>query len=131
MDSFEVNKLIGALLGTVFVVFSITLVADSLFAAHPPEKPGYIIEAAEAEAGGGVVEEETVSIAMLMQSADPEAGASVFRKCGACHTGEQGGANKVGPNLYGIVNRPVASHEGFAYSSAMKEFAQGGSVVWD
>lgn len=58
-------------------------------------------------------------------------GEQVFKRCAACHTIDKGGANKVGPNLYGVVTRPVASHEGFAYSGAMKEFSQGGSVVWD
>jgi cytochrome c len=124
MDSFEINKIIGALLGTVFIVFSITLVADSLFAAHPPAEPGYIIEAEEEGHGSGPAEEEeAVSIATLLQDADPARGESSFRKCQACHTSEQGGANKVGPNLWEIVNRPVASHEGFSYSGAMKELA--------
>ncbi len=124
MDSFQFNKIIGALLGTVFVVFSITLVADALFAAHSPENPGYIIEAAEGGGEGGEAPEvEEVSIATLLQDADPAAGEASFRKCQACHTAEQGGANKVGPNLWDIVNRPIASHEGFSYSSAMQEFA--------
>ena len=131
MDSFEINKIIGALLGTVFVIFSITLVAESLFAAHPPETPGYAIEAAEDDGGEGpAAAEETVSIAALLQDADPAAGESAFRKCQACHTPDQGGANKVGPNLWDIVNRPIASHEGFSYSSAMREFAADGAT-WD
>ncbi|MCB1454020.1 MAG: cytochrome c family protein [Rhizobiaceae bacterium] len=132
MDSFQLNKIIGALLGTVFVVFSITLLADALFAAHPPETPGYAIEAAEEGGHGGPAEEkETVSIAALLQDADPAKGEGVFRKCQACHTPEQGGANKVGPNLWGLVNRPVASHEGFSYSAGMRDFAAGGAQVWD
>lgn len=125
MDSFEINKIIGALLGTVFVVFSISLVSDALFAAHPPAQPGFVIEAEEEDhgAGGAAEEKEEVSIAALLQDADPAAGEAAFRKCQACHTAEQGGANKVGPNLWDIVNRPIASHEGFSYSSAMREFA--------
>ena len=70
-------------------------------------------------------------IGPLLAAADPKAGEAVFKKCTACHTGEKGGANKVGPNLWGIVNRPVASHEGFSYSAGMKAFADGGKVVWD
>ena len=133
MDSFEFNKLIGAVLAAVFVVFSIGIVSDSLFAAHTPEQPGFAIEAAEPEAAGGGeggVEAGPEPIAPLMASADPAAGETLFKRCAACHTPESGGANKIGPNLWGIVNRPVASHEGFSYSAAMKAFAEGGTV-WD
>jgi cytochrome c len=132
MDSFEFNKLIGALLGAVFVVFSISIVSDAIFASPAPEQFGFAIEAPEEEAAeGGPAAPAEEPIAVLLASANPEAGAAVFKKCTACHTGESGGANKVGPNLWNIVNRPLASHEGFAYSAPMKEFAQGGSVVWD
>lgn len=133
MDSFEFNKLIGALLGVVFVVFSVNLVADAIFAAPVPEKPGFIIEAAEEEegAGGGAEAPAAVPIATLLATADATAGEAVFKKCATCHTHDNGGANKTGPNLWNIVNRPIAGHEGFSYSGPMKEFAQGGSVVWD
>lgn len=133
MDSFEFNKLIGALLGVVFIVFSISLVSDGIFAAPAPEKPGYAIEAAEEDHGGGgaAAAPAEQSVLPLLASASPEAGATVFKKCAACHTDDSGGANKVGPNLWGVVNRPIASHAGFSYSAPMKDFAQGGSVVWD
>ncbi|HWK69181.1 MAG TPA: cytochrome c family protein [Rhizobiaceae bacterium] len=133
MDSFEFNKVIGALLATVFVIFSVGIVSDSIFATPHPEKPGFAIEAAEPEAGGGGAAEAPAEepIAALLAKADPAAGEAVFKKCAACHTDDKSGANKVGPNLWNIVNRPIASHEGFSYSGAMKEFSQGGSVVWD
>lgn len=126
MDSFEFNKLIGGLLGTVFVVFSIGLVSDAIFAAPHPEKPGYAIEAAEPEVGdaGGGETAAAESVLPLLASADPAAGAVVFKKCAACHNDDASGANKIGPNLWGVVNRPVASHEGFAYSAAMKAHAE-------
>lgn len=135
MDSFEVNKLIGAFLGTVFVIFTITLLSDSIFATHAPEKPGYAIEAAEAEAGAATGaaesgEDRFVEILAGIGSANPDAGANTFKKCQACHDGTKGGPNKVGPNLWGIVDRPIASHEGFSYSGAMKEFSEGGSKHW-
>lgn len=132
MDSFEFNKLIGALLGVVFVVFSVNLIGDAIFAAPAPEKPGFIIEAAEEEgAEAGAEAPAAVPIATLLATADATAGEAVSKKCATCHTHDKGGANKTGPNLWDIVNRPIASHEGFSYSAPIKEFAQGGSVVWD
>jgi cytochrome c len=131
MDSFELNKLIGALLAVVFVVFSVSLVSDAIFATHAPENPGYAIEVVEEEAGGAAPVEAGPSVMELLQTADAEAGQAAFRPCAACHTPEEGGANRVGPNLWDIVNRPIASHEGFNYSAGMREFSQGGSVVWD
>jgi cytochrome c len=130
MDSFEINKMIGALLGVVFIIFSVSIISDSIFAAPVPEKEGFLIEAAEPAEGAAKESVAEVPIAVLLASADADAGAAVFKKCGACHTGDKGGANKVGPNLWNIVNRPVASHEGFSYSAAMKTFAEGGTV-WD
>lgn len=133
MDSSELNKYLAGFLGTCFVVMSIAIVSDSIFAAPHPEKPGYAIEAAEgsgggAEAGGPAAEE---SVLPLLAGANVQAGEAVHKKCVACHTTEKGGANKTGPNLWDVVNRPLASHEGFGYSAAMKEFSQGGSVKWD
>jgi cytochrome c len=133
MDSFEFNKVMGALLGTVFIIFSIGIISDSIFAAPVPEKAGFAIVAAEPEEGaaGGAEAAAEVSIAALLASANADAGAAVFKKCAACHSIEKGGPNKVGPDLWDVVNRPIASHEGFAYSSAMKDFSEGGKVVWD
>lgn len=132
MDSFELNKLLGGLLATGFIVFSISLVGDAIFASPAPEKPGFAIEAVEeASAGGGEAAPAEKPIAELLASADATRGEAQFKKCTACHSGEKGGPNKVGPDLWDVVNRPIAVHEGFAYSAGMKEFAQGGSVHWD
>jgi cytochrome c len=131
MDSFEINKVIGGLLGTVFVVFSVSIASDALFSSHAPEKPGFVIEAAEETSGGGAAPvEEAKPIAELLASADATKGEAVFKKCQACHSGEKGGPNKVGPDLWDIVDRPVAHHEGFAYSAGMKDFAKGGEEKW-
>ncbi|RUY86754.1 cytochrome c family protein, partial [Mesorhizobium sp. M7A.F.Ca.CA.003.01.2.1] len=69
-------------------------------------------------------------IADLLATANVEQGAAVFKKCQACHSGEKGGPNKVGPDLWDLVDRPVAEHEGFAYSAGMKEFSKGGTEKW-
>jgi cytochrome c len=131
MDSNEVNKLLAGLLGTCFVVFSVGLVSDALFASPAPEKPGYAIEATEpAEGGGAGPAVEAKPIAELLASANVEQGAAVFKKCQACHSGEKGGPNKVGPDLWDIVDRPVAEHEGFGYSAGMKDFSKGGAEHW-
>ncbi|MER8680916.1 cytochrome c family protein [Mesorhizobium sp. M1405] len=131
MDSNEVNKLLAGFLGTVFIVFSIGIVSDALFASPAPEKPGFAIEATEpAEGGPAAPVAEAKPIAELLATANAEAGAAIFKKCQACHSGEKGGPNKVGPDLWDIIDRPVAEHEGFAYSAGMKEFSKGGSEKW-
>ena len=131
MNSY-VNMGVGALLGTVFVLMSVSIASDGIFKTHKPEQEGYAIVAAESsEAAGGEAAVAATPIATLLASADAAKGETVFKKCAACHTGDNGGANKVGPNLFDLVNRPIASHAGFSYSAAMKDFAQGGSVVWD
>src|SRR5690348_13702002 len=101
--SFEMNKVLGAFLAAVFVVFSISIVSDALFHSPVPEKAGYAIEAAEPEAGaGGAAAAPTEEpIAVRMQTADAAAGAELFKRCAACHTDDSGGANKIGPNLWG------------------------------
>jgi cytochrome c len=134
MDSFEVNKLLGALLATVFVVLSLGIISDAIFSSHVPEKPGFEIVATEEPAAGDTGAAEAAApepIGPLLATADPAAGATAFKKCTGCHTGEKGGANKAGPNLWGIVNRPVASHGGYSYSAGMKAFSDDGKKVWD
>ncbi|MGL4488859.1 MAG: c-type cytochrome [Rhizobiaceae bacterium] len=131
MDSFELNKIVGALLGTIFVVMSVSLARDGLFDNPAPAKPGFEIVAAEAGAGGGEAAAPAAvePVGPLLASADAAAGEVVFKKCASCHTVDNGGANKVGPNLWGIVGRGMGTHAGFNYSAGMKEFSAGKS--WD
>ncbi len=134
MDSTPFNKYAMAFLATVFVVMTAGILSDYIFDSHAPEKPGFIIQAAEAggegEAGAAAPAASAVPIATLLASADATRGEAVFKRCGACHTGEKGGPNKVGPNLWNIVDRPIATHEGFSYSGAIKDFSKGGTEKW-
>lgn len=122
MDSFEFNKIAGAVLGTVLLVFGLNELANIVFNPHAPERPGFAIEVAEAEGGGEEAPAEAapaVSLGTLLASADAAKGQTVFKACVACHDPSKDGPNKVGPNLWGIVGRPHGVHEGFAYSEAM------------
>lgn len=131
MNSY-VNMAVGAFLATVFVMMTVSIASEGIWHAAAPEQEGFAIVAAETGAEAGAAEEEAaVPVATLLASADPAAGEASFKKCVSCHTADQGGANKVGPNLWDVVNRPIAAHEGFSYSAAMRDFSQGGSVVWD
>ncbi|RCW23401.1 cytochrome c [Ciceribacter lividus] len=132
MNSY-VNMGVGALLGTVFVLLTVSIASEGIFRSEKPEKEGYAIVAegaAQPEAGAEAAAAAETPIATLLATADAAAGEKVFKKCTSCHDGSKGGPNKVGPNLYGVVDRPVASHEGFGYSAAMKDFSQGGSTTW-
>jgi len=122
MDSFEINKVLGAVLGTCLALLALNIAANAVFAPHAPEKPGYEIAVQEAPAGGqkAPVQEADAPIATRLASADLARGETSEKKCQACHTLGKGEPNRVGPNLYGIVGRPKASHPGFNYSAAMK-----------
>jgi cytochrome c len=122
MDSFEFNKIAGAVLGTVLLVFGLSELAGIIYNPHAPERPGFAVEVAEAEGTGGEAAAEAapaVSLGTLLASADATKGQAVFKACAACHDVAKGGPNKVGPNLWDIVGRPHGVHEGFAYSEAM------------
>ncbi|KWV41324.1 MULTISPECIES: cytochrome c family protein [Rhizobium] len=131
MNSY-VNMAVGALLGTVFVLMTVSIASEGIFHSESPEKEGFAIVAEEAAAAGGgeAAPAAAVPIAQLLAKADAKAGEAVFKKCQACHDATKGGPNKVGPNLFGLVDRPIATHEGFAYSSGMKDFSKGGSEKW-
>lgn len=123
MDSFEFNKIAGAVLGTALIVFGLNELSKIIYHAPEPEKPGFAVEVAEAAGSGEAAAETpaapTESLGTLLASADATKGQAVFKACAACHDGSKGGPNKVGPNLWGIVGRNHGIHEGFSYSEAM------------
>ena len=124
MDSFEWNKIIGAVLGTAIFIFVVRLVAEKIYEPEIPAKPGYVVEGVvESPVGGGQaapVAEVIPDWGTVLPTADVAAGKTVSVKCEQCHDLSKGGPNKIGPNLYDVVGRPRATHPGFDYSSAMK-----------
>jgi len=127
MNSFELNKIMGAVLGTCLILLALNIGAGAIFAPEKPAKPGYNIAVKEHGPGdaAGAAKEAEEPMEVMMASASVEKGQATAKQCAACHTFEKGGKNLVGPNLWNIVGRARASEAGFNYSAAMK--AKGGT----
>ncbi len=132
MDSFELNKIIGAILGTLLFVMGVGFLAEAVYQPIEDRGPGLSLAEAEVagEHGGGAAEPAApeVPLGVLLASADATAGEASVKKCASCHNFDEGGSNKTGPLLYGVVGRLIGSHEGFAYSPAMEEHKAKGDL---
>ncbi len=132
MDTFEINKIAGAVLGSLLLAMGLGVIGQLIFTHGPLLKPGFDLPVpAEAAAGGegGGAPAPVAPIAERLAKADVAKGQANTKACQACHNFDKGAGAKVGPDLYGVVDRPKGSIAGFAYSDGMK--AKGGDWTFD
>jgi len=121
MGGFEVNKIVGAILTASVVAMLSGFIAAQIFQKEHSETVAYSLAPSEAEESVATEAPPALEpIGPLLAAADAGSGKTVAKKCGACHTLDEGGANKIGPNLWDLVERTIASHEGYSYSSALQ-----------
>ncbi|WP_439470964.1 c-type cytochrome [Brevundimonas sp.] len=113
------NKILGAALATAFVIVGVQQVTGAIYHTEAPEKMGYFVDAPEEAAGGAAEVVLPPDWGTVLPAADLAAGEAAFARCQACHDAHQGGADKIGPNLWAVVGGPVMHRAGFAYSDAM------------
>ncbi len=131
MDSFEFNKIAGAVLATLLALVALNIATEALFAVPPPAKPGYEIAVTEHPGETGKPSGPTAAepIEQALAKADPKRGEATAKVCQTCHNLTKGAGPKIGPDLWGVVGRPRASISGFAYSDGMK--SKGGDWTVD
>ena len=120
------NTINGWVLFAGVVALGASIVTGEIFHSERPEKMGYPIEGVAVEGEGGEAEKP---VAFYLATADAAKGEAVFKKCAACHNADPGGANALGPALFGTMGKPLAAHPGFPYSDALK--GVGGTWDWD
>ena len=122
MDSFEINKIIAAILMVALLIIGIGKISDILFHVEKPKTPGYIVEVEEvvsSKSSTNEISEKMVDIAALMALGDVASGEKIFKKCAACHSINKGGKNNIGPALYNVVGRQVGAVSDYKYSKAL------------
>ena len=127
MDSFELNKIIAAVLLVALLVIGIGKISNIIFHVEKPKTPGYAVEVEQvASSSSSTTEtiEEKVDIAALLAMGDVALGEKVFKKCAACHSIIKGGKNNIGPALYNVVNRQVGLVENYKYSKALAAYGK-------
>ena len=128
MDSFELNKIVAAILMVALLVIGIGKLTNIIFYVEKPKTPGYVVEVEQAISTSTEItsetKEEKIDIATLMAMGDIAHGEKVFKKCAACHSIVKGGANKIGPALYNIVGRKIGGVTDYKYSKALTEYGK-------
>ena len=124
MDSFELNKIIAAVLLVALLLIGIGKLSNAIFYVEKPEKPGYLVEVDQTSSASivSVVEDEKIDIAALMALGDVNSGEKIFKKCAACHSINKGGAHKIGPALYNVVGRKIGGEAEYKYSKALVKY---------
>jgi len=126
MDSFEINKIIAAVLLVALLIIGIGKLSNIIFYVEKPKTPGYAVEVEQTVAINSVANAETVEekidISALMALGDAATGEKVFKRCAACHSIEKGGANKIGPALYNVVGRKIGGVSDYKYSKALMNY---------
>ena len=128
MDSFEINKIIAAVLMVALLIIGIGKISDLIFYVEKPKTPGYTVEVEQAVVSNGIeatmANEEKIDIAALMELGDVASGEKVFKKCAACHSINKGGKNNIGPALYNVVGRKIGAINDYKYSKALSEYGK-------
>ena len=127
MDSFEINKIVAAILLVGLLIIGIGKISNLIFHVEKPKKPGYVVEVEQKINASVSVEttvEEKVDIAALLAMGDIATGEKVFKKCAACHSIVKGGKNNIGPALYNVVNRQVGIVSDYKYSKALSGYGK-------
>jgi len=127
MDSFELNKIIAAVLMVALLVIGLGKIADGIFHVKKPKNPGYQVEVENKLALGtseATVVAEKINITTLMALGDITSGEKIFKKCAACHSINKGGKNKIGPTLYNVVGRVVGGVDDYKYSKALASYGK-------
>ena len=128
MDSFELNKIVAAVLMVALLVIGIGKLADIIFYVEKPKTPGYAVNVEQVASTDTQLSidsaGEKVDIAALMAMGDLATGEKVFKKCAACHSIVKGGKNNIGPALYNVVGRQVGSVADYKYSKALSAYGK-------
>tara|TARA_B100000674_G_scaffold459158_1_gene436107 strand:- start:1713 stop:2252 length:540 start_codon:yes stop_codon:yes gene_type:complete len=125
MDSFELNKIIAAVLMVALLVIGISKLSNIIFYVEKPEVPGYKVDVEQVSitpSSSEEKEEQKVDIAALMSLGDVTSGEKIFKKCAACHSIVKGGKNNIGPALYNVVGRKIGGVEDYKYSKALAAY---------